>query len=219
MPSAAEMEVELWPAPNGSYGDSARLVKPVAGAARRGEGVGLAGCTSCSHVQLSNHCTACAGGTCSAAAGLARQPTPQWSAGTASCSLGPPTRQAALLADGVHLRAPPRQHLVDVRLVPHIPNELVLWRVEHIVQRQAELHHAQAGAQVPARLGHGVDQVCGRRASEASQGEGSGPRLPGGASMAGRTGCAARLRALSRRCTPPSRPHPRAAPCTASSGR
>jgi hypothetical protein len=27
-PSAAEMEVELWAAPNGSYSDSLRLVKP-----------------------------------------------------------------------------------------------------------------------------------------------------------------------------------------------
>ena len=28
IPSAAEMEVELWPAPNGSYSLSERLVKP-----------------------------------------------------------------------------------------------------------------------------------------------------------------------------------------------
>ena len=71
-----------------------------------------------------------------------------------------PTRQAALLADGAHLAAAPGQDFVDVCLVAHIKDDLVLWGVEHIVQRQGELHHAQAAAQVPAGLGNLVDQVC-----------------------------------------------------------
>ncbi len=71
----------------------------------------------------------------------------------------PPTRKAALLPNGVHAAAPPGEHLVDICLVTHVPDNLVLGRVEHIVQRQRQLHDTKTGAQVPARLGHGVNQI------------------------------------------------------------
>ena len=79
------------------------------------------------------------------------------------------TRQAVQLADGVHTAAAPCQHLVNVCLVAHIPDDLVFGRVEHVVQRHRQLHHAQAGPKVPASLGHGVDQVCAMAGARAGR--------------------------------------------------
>lgn len=48
---------------------------------------------------------------------------------------------------------------MHVGLVPDIEDDLVLRAVEHSVQRDRELHHAQRGAQVAARLRHRVYEV------------------------------------------------------------
>eukprot|EP00959_Pyramimonas_sp_CCMP1952_P172941 3614032-Pyramimonas_sp.AAC.1 len=47
-------------------------------------------------------------------------------------------------AQRLHVRPPARQNLVGVRLVTHVPDDLVLGQVEHLVQRHRQLNHAQA---------------------------------------------------------------------------
>jgi hypothetical protein len=69
------------------------------------------------------------------------------------------TRQSVGLADAAHALAAAGQHLVDVALVAHIEDDLVVGRVEHIVHSNGQLDHAEAAAQVPAGLGHRVDDV------------------------------------------------------------
>ena len=56
------------------------------------------------------------------------------------------------------------EELVDVSLVAHVENELVLGRVEHAVQGDGQLDHAEVRPQVTAdpvrvRLAHHVDQL------------------------------------------------------------
>ena len=43
--------------------------------------------------------------------------------------------------------------------MPHIPDDLVPGAVKDIVEGDGELHHSQAGGQVPAGLGHGGDDL------------------------------------------------------------
>ncbi len=51
-------------------------------------------------------------------------------------------------ADRRHLRAPPGYDLVRIRLVAHVPHELVARRFEDAVQRDGQLDRAQIGAEV-----------------------------------------------------------------------
>ena len=48
---------------------------------------------------------------------------------------------------------------MGVGLVAHIPDELVPGAVKNIVQGDGQLHHAQAGGQVPAGEGHGGNNL------------------------------------------------------------
>ena len=54
-----------------------------------------------------------------------------------------------ILLDGVQLLAPAGQHLVRIGLVPDVPDQPVIGRVEHIMQRNREFDRAQ----VPRRNG------------------------------------------------------------------
>jgi len=45
---------------------------------------------------------------------------------------------------------------VHVRLVPHVPDELVLRCVEHVVHGHGQLHHTQAGTEVASGLRHAM---------------------------------------------------------------
>ena len=62
--------------------------------------------------------------------------------------------KAARLADGRHLVAAARQDLVRVRLVSHVEDEFVHRRVENVMQRDRELHDAEARAEVSTGLRH-----------------------------------------------------------------
>eukprot|EP00968_Pinguiococcus_pyrenoidosus_P010154 scaffold803_cov310-Pinguiococcus_pyrenoidosus.AAC.67 len=68
-------------------------------------------------------------------------------------------RDAAVLAQRVHAVTPPREDLVRVHLVAHVPADLVVGRVEHGVQSHRQLHHAQGGAQVPPGLAHRIQHL------------------------------------------------------------
>ncbi|KAI0561881.1 1-deoxyxylulose-5-phosphate synthase [Gracilaria domingensis] len=66
---------------------------------------------------------------------------------------------AAILAQRVHAVAAPREDLVRVGLVRHVPDEAVVRGVEDVVQRNGELDDAQRRAQVAARGRHGAQHV------------------------------------------------------------
>ncbi|GJE19445.1 hypothetical protein AIGOOFII_4193 [Methylobacterium marchantiae] len=73
-------------------------------------------------------------------------------------ALGEP-RQTARLAQGPDPVAPPRQDLVRIGLVPDIPHDPVVRRVEHVMQRHRQLDDPQTGAKVTARHRHRVDHL------------------------------------------------------------
>lgn len=53
--------------------------------------------------------------------------------------------------------------------MPHIPNNLVLWCVEYIVQCNGELSHTQGAAQVTTSATDGVDHVCSQLLAQLPQ--------------------------------------------------
>ena len=58
---------------------------------------------------------------------------------------------------GVEQFTPSGEDLVPVGLVPNVPNELVVGRIEDVMQRHGELHHTKAGAEVAALYAHHID--------------------------------------------------------------
>jgi hypothetical protein len=50
----------------------------------------------------------------------------------------------------VHALHAAGQDLVRIGLVAHIPDDAVVRRIEDVVQRDGEFHHAEARAEVPA---------------------------------------------------------------------
>ena len=74
------------------------------------------------------------------------------------------TAHAALCAQRV--KASPREQLVRVRLVPDVEHELILREVEHLVQREDELHRAEVGGEVPAALFGGGNELPAQSARE-----------------------------------------------------
>ena len=66
--------------------------------------------------------------------------------------------QAILLSQRVEAVAAAGEQLVRIALMSHIPDQLIGWRVEHRMQRDGELDHAESSANVPAGAGTVVDQ-------------------------------------------------------------
>ena len=60
--------------------------------------------------------------------------------------------QPALVLDRLQRFASARQHLVRIGLVADVPDEPVVRRVEHVVQRHGQLDGAEPGREVPAAL-------------------------------------------------------------------
>ena len=69
------------------------------------------------------------------------------------------TRDAVEHAQPAHALAPAGEDLVRVGLVADVPDDAVLGRVEHVVQRDGELHRAEVGRQVAAGLRHRLEHV------------------------------------------------------------
>ena len=68
------------------------------------------------------------------------------------------TTQSTQLPERGHAVFATRQDLVRIGLVPHIPNQSVLWGVKDVVKGQRELNRSQIRAQMPACLGHTLEQ-------------------------------------------------------------
>ena len=66
--------------------------------------------------------------------------------------------QAAALAQRADAVAAAGENLVRIGLVADVPDQAIVRRVEHVVQRDRELDHAEPGAEVPAGYGDSVDR-------------------------------------------------------------
>ncbi len=78
-------------------------------------------------------------------------------------------RQAPAGAQGADAVASAGEDLVRIGLVAHVPDQGVAGRGEHMVQGDGELHHAQARAQMSARLGDGVHRLGPQLVSQLAQ--------------------------------------------------
>ena len=58
------------------------------------------------------------------------------------------SREPPVLPDRMKIPVPPRQHLMRIRLMPHIPDDRIRRAVEHSVQRHGQLDHAEVRSQV-----------------------------------------------------------------------
>ena len=76
-------------------------------------------------------------------------------------AIGEP-RKAAGLAQGTNTITAPSQNLVRIGLVADVPNEAVVGRVKHPVERYRQLDDAKARAQVTARDRNGVDHFVAK---------------------------------------------------------
>lgn len=77
--------------------------------------------------------------------------------------------QAATLAERADAVATTGQDLVRVDLMPDVPDDDVLGGLEHVVQGDGELDHAQARTQVAAGRGDGVNGFGAQLVGELSQ--------------------------------------------------
>ena len=68
------------------------------------------------------------------------------------------SRRSAPLPQLVHLRAAAGQNLVRVGLMPHVPDDPIAWRIEHVMQRDRQLDGAQVRRQMAACLRHRIQQ-------------------------------------------------------------
>src|SRR5690606_3830245 len=61
------------------------------------------------------------------------------------------------------------EDFVSVGLVTHIPDQLIIWGVQHIVQGHGELHHTQAGPEMTAVNTDTIDDVLSEFGTELRQ--------------------------------------------------
>ena len=73
----------------------------------------------------------------------------------------------AQLSQCAELGIPAREQLVGVSLMPSVPDDLVSRRLQHSVQRDSHLDHAQRRPQVTARLGNRGDYALADLGSKA----------------------------------------------------
>ena len=66
------------------------------------------------------------------------------------------TTDATVLAIGVKLISASGQNFVTVGLVSYVPNNLVFWRIECVVQGYREFDYAQTCTKMPAFFGYHV---------------------------------------------------------------
>ena len=73
-----------------------------------------------------------------------------------------PLREAAEAAkpsQGMEKIVPPRQQLVDVALMTHVENNLILRCIKNTMKCHGQFHHAEIGCQMPAPFGDGIHNL------------------------------------------------------------
>ena len=68
-------------------------------------------------------------------------------------------REATALLDRVEALAPSGQHLVRIGLVPDVPDQAIVRRVEDVMQRHGQFDGAEARGKVPAARRDAANQV------------------------------------------------------------
>ena len=119
------------------------------------------------------------------------------------------TGKPAALAQGAHARAAAGEDLVGIGLVADVPDDAVVGRLEHVMQRRGQLDHAQPGAEMTAGHRNDVDQVGAQFVGELAQlatcpaCAGLRADRPGPAAGSWYWGCScAKISCLQRRVTP-----------------
>ena len=59
-----------------------------------------------------------------------------------------------LLPQGVEIGVAPRDQLVGIGLVTHVPDHTVAIQIKGLVQRESEFHNTQSGTEMPTAVGH-----------------------------------------------------------------
>ena len=77
--------------------------------------------------------------------------------------------QPPALAQRADPVAPAGKDLVGIGLVPDVPDQPVIGRVEHVMDRDRQLDDAEPGAQVPTRHRHGRDRFRTQLVRELAQ--------------------------------------------------
>ena len=77
--------------------------------------------------------------------------------------------EAAAHAQGADAVAPPGEDLVRIGLMADVPDDAVARRIEQIMQRDGQLDHAEAGAEMAAGDRHGVDRLLAQFVGELTQ--------------------------------------------------
>mmetsp|Transcript_4790 Transcript_4790/g.10892 ORF Transcript_4790/g.10892 Transcript_4790/m.10892 type:complete len:238 (-) Transcript_4790:482-1195(-) len=54
---------------------------------------------------------------------------------------------------------PSRQHFMSITLMCHIPNNIILGHIKHIMQRDSKLRNTQTGTKMSTRFGYGFDDL------------------------------------------------------------
>ena len=85
-------------------------------------------------------------------------------------------REAVLLLDRGDAVAAAGEDLVRIALVADVPDQAVVRRVEQVVQRDGQLDHAEAGAEMAAEVADRFDQVAGADSSATAGSSASGMR-------------------------------------------
>ena len=75
-------------------------------------------------------------------------------------------RKASQGTQGVELGGASGQQLVGVGLMSHVPDDLVLLHIEGMQQGQGQFHDPQRGGQMPAVLGHHIDDALAQLRSQ-----------------------------------------------------
>src|SRR5688572_11734115 len=89
-------------------------------------------------------------------------------------------REAAALLDAAEPPAAAGEHLVRIGLMPDVPNQAVVRRVEHEMERDSQLDRAETGCQVAAHLADGFDEVAAQLVGQRAQlAAGEGPEVGG----------------------------------------
>lgn len=78
-------------------------------------------------------------------------------------------RKTSLLLDRVEPAAPAGQDLVRIGLMTDVPDDAVVRRPEHVVQRNGQLDRAKPRGEMTAARRDGIDQVCAQLVGERSQ--------------------------------------------------
>ncbi|GIX31572.1 MAG: hypothetical protein KatS3mg124_2044 [Porticoccaceae bacterium] len=71
-----------------------------------------------------------------------------------------------LLANGEEGFAAAGEDLVGVGLMAHVPHQPVARRVVHVVERDGQFHHPEAGAEVATATADGVEEISAQLVGE-----------------------------------------------------